>query len=449
MNRTADVIVCGAGITGVATAYFLSKAGIKNILLLDQRPPLSFTSDRSTECYRNWWPDAEMLALMNRSIDLMEALAEESGNTFHMNRRGYLYVTAEEKKIDDLRSAALRTSHLGAGELRVHTDPAANYLPAAPEGFHDSPEGADLLLGTEIIRKYFPYVTERAVAALHARRAGWLSAQQLGRYLLETARTHGVRFESARLTAVRVANGHVSGVSLDSGTRVDSPVFINAAGPFLKEVGDLLGVDLPVHTELHLKAAIKDSLGVMGRDAPLLIWNDSQFLPWEEDERQALAQDESTHWLTERFPPGAHTRPEGAGQDILMLWEYQTKLAEPCDSPQMDEQYPEIALRGLAAMLPRMKEYFARLPRPQLDGGFYTKTRENRPLVGPMCVDGAYVIGAVSGYGIMSACGVADLLSAHISGAQLPGYAPAFALRRYDDPGYQKKLESWGDSGQL
>ena len=449
MNRTADVIVCGAGITGVATAYFLSKAGIKDILLLDQRPPLSFTSDRSTECYRNWWPDAEMLALMNRSIDLMEALAEESGNTFHMNRRGYLYITAEENKIDDLRSAALRTSHLGAGELRVHTDPAANYLPAAPEGFHDSPEGADLLLGTEIIRKYFPYVTERAVAALHARRAGWLSAQQLGRYLLETARTRGVRFESARLTAVRVANGRVSGVSLDSGTRVDSPVFINAAGPFLKEVGDLLGVDLPVHTELHLKAAIKDSLGVMGRDAPLLIWNDSQFLPWEEDERQALAQEESTHWLTEKFPSGAHTRPEGAGQDILMLWEYQTKLAEPCVSPQMDEQYPEIALRGLAAMLPRMKEYFARLPRPQLDGGFYTKTRENRPLVGPMCVDGAYVIGAVSGYGIMSACGVADLLSAHISGAQLPGYAPAFALRRYDDPGYQKKLESWGDSGQL
>ena len=77
MTRTADAVICGAGITGVSAAHFLSKAGIKDILLLDERPPLSLTSDRSTECYRNWWPDAEMLALMNRSVDLMEMLADD------------------------------------------------------------------------------------------------------------------------------------------------------------------------------------------------------------------------------------------------------------------------------------------------------------------------------------------------------------------------------------
>src|SRR5689334_15606736 len=121
MNRTADVVICGAGITGVAAAHFLSKAGVRKILLVDERPPLSFTSDKSTECYRNWWPDAEMLALINHSIDLMEALADESGNILHMNRRGYLYVTADENKIEELRSASLQTSSMGAGETRVHS----------------------------------------------------------------------------------------------------------------------------------------------------------------------------------------------------------------------------------------------------------------------------------------------------------------------------------------
>ena len=96
MTNQADIIICGAGITGVSAAYFLAKAGIKNVLLIDERPPLSFTSDRSTECYRNWWPDPAMLGLMNRSIELMEELADESGNIFHLNRRGYLYVTADE-----------------------------------------------------------------------------------------------------------------------------------------------------------------------------------------------------------------------------------------------------------------------------------------------------------------------------------------------------------------
>lgn len=449
MKRTADVVICGAGITGVAAAHFLSKAGIQNILLIDERPPLSFTSDRSTECYRNWWPDAEMLALMNRSIDLMEALAEESGNSFHMNRRGYLYVTADENKIGEIESASRRISGFGAGPMRVHSAQFSSYQPAHPESFSNSPEGADLLLGNELIRTYFPYLTERAVAALHVRRAGWLSAQQLGMYLFETGRRRGVRFESGRVTGVDVANGHVNGVTLRSGEHIGSPIFINAAGPFLKEVGKLVGADLPVHTELHLKAAIKDPLGAVGRDAPLLIWSDAQQLPWNEEEREALAEDDSTRWLTEVFPSGVHVRPAGAGDDILILWEYQTRLVQPSDDPPMDDQYPEITLRGLSAMLPRMKDYFARMPRPKLDGGYYTKTRENRPLVGPMGVDGAYVIGAVSGYGIMSACGVGDLLAAHVIGSQLPAYESAFDLARYDDPEYQNKLETWGDSGQL
>jgi len=451
MSRSADIVICGAGITGVAAAYSLSKSGLKDILLVDERPPLSFTSDRSTECYRNWWPDPEMLALVNRSIDLMEVLANESGNIFRMNRRGYLYITGDEGKIPDLQAASLRTASLGAGAMRVHTAVSSSYEPAVKEGFHYAPEGADLLIGSDLIQKQFPYLTERAVAALHVRRAGWLSAQQLGMYLLETGRARGVRFEPARVTGVNVTGGRVSAVKLSSGEQIETPCFINAAGPYLKEAGRMLGVELPIHTELHLKVAIKDPLSVVARDAPLLIWTDPQVLPWKQEEREALAEDEETCWLTEPFPAGVHTRPEGAGdnQTILMLWEYQTKVMDPVWPPPLDEQYPEIALRGLAAMLPRMQEYFSHMPRPQLDGGYYTKTPENRPLVGPMCVDGAYMIGAVSGYGIMSACGAGELVAAYVNGAPLPSYAPAFALDRYDDPEYQKKLSEWGESGQL
>ncbi|OGO27862.1 MAG: hypothetical protein A2W33_07740 [Chloroflexi bacterium RBG_16_52_11] len=66
-----------------------------------------------------------------------------------------------------------------------------------------------------------------------------------------------------------------------------------------------------------------------------------------------------------------------------------------------------------------------------------------------MGVQGAYMIGAVSGYGIMSACGAGDLLAAHITGARLPSYAPVFELARYENADYLKEIESWGDSGQL
>jgi hypothetical protein len=41
----------------------------------------------------------------------------------------------------------------------------------------------------------------------------------------------------------------------------------------------MLLIDLPIYTELHLKAAIRESLRVVGRDASQLNWIDPQFLP--------------------------------------------------------------------------------------------------------------------------------------------------------------------------
>jgi glycine/D-amino acid oxidase-like deaminating enzyme len=66
-----------------------------------------------------------------------------------------------------------------------------------------------------------------------------------------------------------------------------------------------------------------------------------------------------------------------------------------------------------------------------------------------MGAEGAYVIGALSGYGIMSACGAAELLAAYVMGTALPSYAPAFQLSRYSDIEYTKNLEHWSESGQL
>jgi glycine/D-amino acid oxidase-like deaminating enzyme len=59
------------------------------------------------------------------------------------------------------------------------------------------------------------------------------------------------------------------------------------------------------------------------------------------------------------------------------------------------------------------------------------------------------VIGALSGFGLMASCAAGELLAAHLTGGELPGYAPAFQLERYQDPAYLRLLENWGDSGQL
>jgi glycine/D-amino acid oxidase-like deaminating enzyme len=458
-HPTADVVICGAGIAGIATAYHLTvKYGLKNVVLVDERPPLTLTSDKSTECYRNWWPgpgDA-MVRFMNRTIDILEELAHESGNIFKLNRRGYLYATADPARIPTFKHAADEAAELGAGPARYYTGQPGDpeYIPAPAEGFEDLPTGADVILDPALIRQHFPYLSEQTIAVVHARRCGWFSGQQLGMYLLEKAQAHGARLIRGRVEAVELSGGRVEAVCISGSagsTSISTPRFVNAAGPFINHVAQLIGVELPIFHELHIKVAVSDHLGVVPRHTPLIIWTDPVHLPWSEEERAFLAEDAETSWLLNEFPAGVHARPDGPADSpiILVLWTYDMTPVEPTFPLNIDPYYPEIAFRGLAAMLPGLSAYFNRMPKPFLDGGYYTKTRENRLLACPLPVEGAYLIGALSGYGLMAASAAGELLAAHIIGSDLPSYAPAFALERYQDPVYQQYLENWGESGQL
>lgn len=458
-RQTADVVICGAGIAGISAAYHLSvKHGVGDVLLVDEHPPLSLTSDKSTECYRNWWPgpgDA-MVSMTNRSIDILEAVALETGNALNLNRRGYLFVTSDPGRVEDFKTQAEEAASLGAGPVRYHSggldDP--EYQPAPPFGFEGQPTGSDLITDPALIQEHFPYLSEETVAVVHARRCGWFSAHQLGMILLERARERGVRLIQSRVEGVEVRNRAVEGVQLGSGdgpVRIATQDFVIAAGPFLKSVGSMLGVELPVFCEYHAKLAFNDHLGLFPREAPLLIWTDRQRLPWSEEERAAIANDEEAKFLLGEFPDGVHGRPEGPLDSpiALMLWTYQMDPVEPVFPPPVDLYYPEVVLRGMATMIPAMKAYFGRAPKPIVDGGYYTKTGENRPLIGPLPLKGAWAIGALSGFGLMASPAAGELLAAHLTDDPLPSYAQAFLPSRYEDPEYQTLLKSWGRSGQL
>ncbi len=456
-GHTAEVVICGAGIAGIAAAYHLAvRRGITDVALVDERPPLSVTSDKSAECYRNWWPGPgdDMVRLMTRSIDLLEELARESGNVFRMNRRGYLFATADPERVPQFVERAQEAEALGSGPVRLHAGPGSDYRPAPAEEFEDQPTGTDVITDRGMIRRHFPYLAEDTVALVHARRCGWFSGQQLGMYLLERARDKGVRLVEGRVESVDTAGGRVKAVKVAArgGEQwISTPRFVNAGGPFAKRVARLVGVDLPVFSERHAKFSFSDALGAMPRHAPLVIWTDPVRLPWSDEERRDLAGSPEHRYLLGEFPAGVHGRPEGGGDSpvVLLIWTYDAKPTEPVFPIEFDPAYLEILVRGMSRVIPALGPYTSRLPRGVVDGGYYTKTEENRLLSGPLPVEGAYVIAGLSGYGLMSSNGAADLLADYISGRPLPSYAPAFSLARYADPKYRALLANWGDSGQL
>ena len=450
----SEIVICGAGMAGIAATYHLAvRGGVKDIVLVDEREPLTLTSNKGTEAYRNWWPGPgdTMVRFVNRSIDLLEELAEETDNCFQMNRRGYVFLTADEGQIPIMKYAAAETSALGAGPVREHPGPTP-YIPSPSEGFEGLPTGVDLLLSPDLVREHFPAVTEDAIAALHVRRAGWLDAQKLGRWLLAEAQRAGVRFVRDCVKGVAVTDNRITEVQLQSGESISTDTFVIAAGPYLKEVGAMLGVGIPVFNELHGKIALRDELGIVPTDTPLLFWSDPINLPWTDEERENFAADDETRWLLDEFPAGVHFRSRMDGDTLVLLaiWTYDIEPCPPVWPPMFDSDYPEILIRGLARLIPGLSAYFGHGSRAYADGGYYCKTQENRPLIGPLPVEGAYVIGGLSGYGIMTSQAAGELLATHVTGGELPEYASAFLLSRYEDPTYQALLEDWDvTSGQL
>lgn len=416
MTLTADTVIIGAGIAGVSAAYHLAvRHGMDDVVVVDPRPPLSLTSDKSTECYRNWWPNQPMVGLMNRSIDIYEELACEAD--FGLNRNGYLFVTGEQQRLDDMKTQTEAIRALGAT--------------------------ADVLDRHELLAGY-PFLTGDAVGGLFVPRAGWFRAQDLGQWMLDRARAAGASLVKASVT--RIGAGEVA---LDSGESIATGSTVIAAGPMSSAVAGLVGLEVPLFSELHLKVAFKDHLGVIPRNAPMTIWSDTQTLDWSPDELEGLVEMGRADLVGE-MPIFCHFRPEGGSDSpyFVALWEYHDLVMEPTWPLPDDPLYPEVVMRGLTTMVPGLAAYRDRLPESFVDGGYYTKTRENRPLIGPSGVDGVHLLTGMSGFGVMVSAGAADLLARHIVGEPLPGYADAFLLSRYEDPQYVAGLDA-AESGQL
>jgi glycine/D-amino acid oxidase-like deaminating enzyme len=459
--RDSEIVVVGAGIVGIAVAYFLcTRHGRRDVTILDDRAPMSLTSAASGENYRNWWPHRVMTRFTDRSIDLMEEIARDSDNRLHMTRRGYALATRRAQVDDMIEQLHLGYGTTGEGVIRVHEKGRGGaYAPAVDADWRRAPDGVDVVRDPATIRAAFPTFDPEVSTVVHIRRAGDISGQQMGQHMLERIRAAGGRLVTARLEGVT----RDGGVTRDRGfvlelraggatERMRAERLVNAAGPHLAEVGAMLGETLPVTTLWQQKIAFEDREAVIPRRMPFAIDLDGQTIAWTEEERALLAENPSTAWLTRPMQGGIHCRPDGGdgGKWIKLGWAYNRTPAPVQAEPPLDPQFPDIVLRGASRLNPALKAYLGRLPRQATHyGGYYTMTAENWPLIGPMATPGAFVAGGLSGFGTMSACATGELCAAWICGGARPDYADSLSLARYRDAALMASLAAAGDKGVL
>ena len=452
-KSSTDIAIIGAGIAGIAAAYYIKKSLPKSkVSLIEAFDPMGFTSAQSGENYRSWWPHPSMARFISHSIDLMEEIAIQSDNRIHMSRKGYLLATRADG-INDIVDNLQRV-YGGSGEqhLRVHELANGSYQLLQHDDWASSADGIDVLMA-KAFKQEFPQLDPTVKHLIHIRRAGDISAQQLGQWMLEQSSDLNLQRIKGEVLEIKSESGFKLKIKHGAETcALHSDIIINAAGPFANHISNMLNEPLPIHNVLQQKIAFQDQLGIIDRNSPFLIDMDHQCIDWNEEEREWLSNDPEGQKFLAEMPGGIHCRPDGGAnsQWIKMGWAYNQSSAEAQRNPALDDHFPEIVLRGASRLQPGLKAYIGRLPKKVTHyGGWYTMTEENFPIIGPYRQKNAYAIAALSGFGSMAACAAGELIGAYISGSPLPEYADDLGLNRYQNETLMREISTLYSRGVL
>lgn len=420
MSAPKKIVVCGAGVAGIATAYYLTKYLPKvEIILIDKNQPLSFTSSKSGENFRDYWPHPCMEALSSRSIDLMKLLKEDYGEeAFSMEFSGYHFVSHDDKTpiFADDNSPKFRKKN------EVITNP-------------------------EIIQKNHPYLDRAIKKSVFIKKAGNVDSITMANLMLKVAKSKGLKFCEGEIIDIKKTTDFT--ILLKSNQTIKTDQLIIATGPFINHLANMLDIAFPVWNTLQRKFIIPDPKGVIPSDMPFTIYADSQYLDWSAEESELLKTNEALKWMTEKFPGAIHIKPEPGGR-IKMGWAFSTQKVNPQWTITPFEYFPQVVLKGASRFIPNLNAYAEQIPTPVIEyGGYYTRTKENWPLVGETEIANAYVVGALAGFGSMTACAVGELCALHLAEKELPNYASYFHPNRQANAFIQKEIAGLDMDGQL
>ncbi len=100
LPNAVDVVVIGAGVIGITTAYHLAKAG-QRVLVCEKGVVAGEQSSRNWGWIRQQGRDAAELPIMMESIRIWEGLGQETGEDLGFSRQGCLYLAKDEAEMAD------------------------------------------------------------------------------------------------------------------------------------------------------------------------------------------------------------------------------------------------------------------------------------------------------------------------------------------------------------
>jgi sarcosine oxidase subunit beta len=351
--ESADIVVVGAGVTGLSTARALVELGVGNVLVLDRATVGSGGTGKSSGIVRCHYGIRSLAAMAWHALPILEGAQEILGAESGYRKTGYL-VGVGPQNIGSLRANVAMHRSIGIDVELVGHDAAQEMWPMAD------------------LRDFAAFAYEP--------RGGYGDGHQTALAFSVAARRGGARVrQNSAVVALETQRERVTGVRLQNGERVTAGQTVLAAGPWSVGLAAAVGVDLPIRSQRAQILLVDPGQPIDN----LPVFSDLAALQYVRMEGTAsILMGDSDHSAPEWSDPDGYRERAG------------------------DEE--------LAQMIPKFERRFPGLGGARLSSsyaGCYDVTPDYNPMISASPLEGLWLCAGFSGHGYKISPSVGELMA--------------------------------------
>ena len=243
LPERAQVVIIGGGVGGCSIAYHLTQMGWKDVIILERHELTSGSTWHSAGLVGQMRSDANLTRMMHYSTELYGRLKAETGQDTSWREVGGIRLASSADRMQEIKRLVGMARSFG---VEMH------------------------LISPREAQERFPLMSlDGVVGAAFTPSDGIIDPTGLTNALATGAKSRGARiFTHTNVEKITLKHGRVHEVVTNRGT-IQTETVVNASGLWGREVGKLVGLNLPVVPMAHLYLMTLPIEGV-NHDTPTL-----------------------------------------------------------------------------------------------------------------------------------------------------------------------------------